>query len=194
MSEQSVTAKDEALQAVGRTVVNFQRLEHNLKLAARLGPVSGTLPKLQRDVEKRIAQPETMTLGHAIQAWLKATDGDAPASSHTPDLFDATIQMTFSLSADAESHSAHAAALKALRETRNELIHGGLVHFDWDSPEECRRLLKNLDEVNEAIRAELAFITAILSALDAARAEALEAAWSELERRASRAAPTDGDA
>jgi hypothetical protein len=34
----TVTFKDAALGAVGRTVINFQRLEHNLKIAARLWP------------------------------------------------------------------------------------------------------------------------------------------------------------
>jgi hypothetical protein len=32
----TVTFKDAALGAVGRTVANFQRLEHNLKIASRL--------------------------------------------------------------------------------------------------------------------------------------------------------------
>ena len=71
MSQQSATSKDAALRAIGRTVVNFQRLEHNLKLAARLGPVQGTIPKIQRDIGRRFERAETLTLGQAIQAWLR---------------------------------------------------------------------------------------------------------------------------
>jgi hypothetical protein len=43
MSSSIVAFKDSALSAVGRTVVNFQRLEHNLKIAARLGPLEGSI-------------------------------------------------------------------------------------------------------------------------------------------------------
>jgi hypothetical protein len=39
MAQPAEAAKDAALRAVGRTIVNFQRLEHTLKLAARLGPI-----------------------------------------------------------------------------------------------------------------------------------------------------------
>ena len=151
MSPDPLAPKDAALRAVGRTVVNFQRLEHNLKLAARLGPVAGALPRVQRDIAKRIERSSGLTLGQAIQAWLSATDGELTAPSYTPDLFDVTMQMTFTLGTDDESRCAHGTALKELLEARNNLIHRGLVHFKWDSPEDCIRLVKVLDEINESI-------------------------------------------
>lgn len=176
MHQQSVTSKDGALQAVGRTVVNFQRLEHNLKLAARFGPLAGNFPKIQRDAKQRIERSGAMTLGQAIQAWLSATGGESQAPSYTADLFDATIQMTFTIEADAESRSAHAASLTALLQTRNDLIHGGLVNFQWDSPEECSRLVKELSEVNDGIRVQLEYVTSILSAIRSIRPEDFDVA------------------
>lgn len=164
MARYKMTSKDAALRAVGRTVVNFQRLEHYLKLVARLGAIEGTPAKIQKDIEKRRDRAATLTLGQAIQAWLNANDGEQPPASHTPDLFDATIRMTFSLGMDTERHSAHAATLRSLLETRNELIHGRLVKFEWDSPEECDRLLTQLDELNRSIAKQIEYIHSILNA------------------------------
>jgi hypothetical protein len=75
MPDSTVTFKDLALRAVGRTVVNFQRLEHNLKFAARLGPLDGVLAKVQRDLERRTEKASSSTLGKAIG------DSSKPASS-----------------------------------------------------------------------------------------------------------------
>jgi hypothetical protein len=182
MSPDLVATKDAAMRAVGRTVVNFQRLEHNLKLAARLGPYAGTLPTVQRDIAKRIERSSDLTLGQAIQAWLGATDRETSAPSYTPDLFDITVQMKFTLGADDESHCAHGAALKELLEVRNKLIHGGLVHFNWDSPEECSRLIKDLDEINDSIRSQLDFIASLLRAISAIRPEDIQMSRSEDSR------------
>jgi hypothetical protein len=134
MSANEFSKRDLALQAVGRTVVNFQRLEHNLKLAARLGSVQGTLPKIQRDIEKRIERAATLTLGQAIQAWLSTATTESAATSGAPDLFDVTMEMNFSWDTDERVREAHGLALRTLLEARNNLIHGGLVHTKWDSP------------------------------------------------------------
>jgi hypothetical protein len=185
------TQRDTALRAVGRTVVNFQRLEHNLKLAARLGPVHGTLAKIKRDVEKRIERAATLTLGQAIQAWLSAAqDGPPPETSPTPDLFDVTMSMSFSWGADSASQIAHGLALKSLLETRNSLIHGGLVEFQWDSPTECEGLIERLEQVNASIATELEFVTSFLRAVASIRPEDLD----EAERQLAQETQSAGDA
>lgn len=194
MSSNLPNPRDAALKAVGRTVVNFQRLEHNLKLAARLGSSHGTLPKIQRDLEKRIERAALLTLGQAIHAWLRIGQGEPLETSHTPDLFDATMQVTFSWGSDAESQNAHGVALKSLLETRNNLIHGGLVQFQWDSPAECERLVRHLDDVNDSIATQLEFVTSILRALGSIRPEDLEAAHQEFEAQLNLKVQGAGDA
>jgi hypothetical protein len=164
MDQYTLTSKDAALRAVGRTVVNFQRLEHNLKIAARLGSIQGTPAKIQKDIERRHDRANTLTLGQAIQAWLSTDERGQLAVSHTPDLFDVTIRATFSLGTDPELHCAHAATLKSLLDTRNELIHGRLARFEWDSPEECDRLVMQLDELNRSITAQIEYVHSILNA------------------------------
>ncbi len=163
MSQQSATSKDAALRAIGRTVVNFQRLEHNLKLAARFGPVQGTIPKIQRDIGRRCERAETLTLGQAIQAWLRFCADEIVSTTYTPDLFDISVQTTFSMGEDTESRRKNAAALDSLLETRNALIHGRLAHFAWDSAVECDQLVAELDKVNDAIAAQIDYIGSLLA-------------------------------
>jgi hypothetical protein len=197
MSQLASTSKDIALCAVGRTVVNFQRLEHNLKRAARLGPLEGTLAKIKRDVERRVERADTFTLGNAIQAWLVAAHSELPEAGRTPDLFDATMQMTISLVPDAEVRGAHGAALRSLLETRNKLVHGGLVDMQWDSPGECARLIAELDGVNEEIRVQMEFITSILrelGTLASFRQEDWERVMGEPSRQEGLGAKAAGDA
>ncbi len=195
MSSNTFLPKDAALRAIGRTVVNFQRLEHNLKLAVRLGTFQGTVPKIQRDLARRVEWATTLTLGQAIQAWLSAAQSESSDTTvHTPDLFDTTMQVTFSWGADAESQDAHGQALKALLEARNNLIHGGLVQMQWDSPAECERLIGRLNELNDSIATQMEFVTSILQARDSIRPQDLEAEYLEAERRTSQEAPSAGDA
>lgn len=181
MLQSADTSKDAALREVGRTVVNFQRLEHNLKLAARLGPLQGTLPKIQRDIARRQERAETLTLGLAIQAWLKYCDGSEVVDAWTPDLFDYSFQMTFTLESDAESRNAHAAALSNLLETRNDLVHTRLARFPWDSPAECDSLIRDLTAINATISDQLDYVTSFMAQIVAAQKEHAEAVLAEVE-------------
>lgn len=166
--------KDAALREVGRTVVNFQRLEHNLKLAARLRPLHGSVLKVERDLQKQTEKAASMTLGAAIQAWVVAINGDRIIGDYTPDLFDVTVQMTFSIGLNEENLSAHASALDGLLKARNALIHVDLARFEWDSPASCDRLIAELAALNGRIAVQLEFVTAFVRA-------ASEIRWSDVE-------------
>jgi len=165
MTDDPNTFKDIALRAVGRTVVNFQRLEHNLKLVARIGPLEGIASKVQRDIEKRAERASSFTLGQAVRAWLGAIESDIPRSSHTPDLFEPSMWMTLSLGGDPEANRAHQDTLLALLAFRNDLIHGGLVTFDWDSRDECERLVTRLNGVNDQIRSQMDFFATFIKGM-----------------------------
>jgi hypothetical protein len=162
MSSQVETSKDLALRMVGRTVVNFQRLEHNLKLAARLGPLQGTIQKVQRDIAKRHERASALTLGQAIHAWLDHCSGHPATHYETPDLFDVSVQMTFTLESDPESQARHAKALCDLLKVRNDLIHSRLATFEWDTPKACQDLVTELEQVNLSISMQIEYTSALL--------------------------------
>jgi len=168
----STVFKDLALRAVGRTVVNFQRLEHNLKIAGRLGPLEGVPDKIARDFGRRAEKASSFTLGQSIEAWLNAINSSDAHTNPTPDLFDPTIRVSFSLEGDSEFHRAHGEALRELLELRNRLIHGGLVNFAWESQDDCDRLVAELTEVNEAIGLQIDFVAAVLKSVKSAHEDA----------------------
>ncbi len=162
MTEQPESPKDVALQAVGRAVVNFQRLEHNLKVAARFGPIDGPLSKALKDIEKRAEKSKSLTLGQAIQAWLTAVGSDHAPEAYTPDLFEPTVSFRFRLIEAGDAQQSSGEILKGLLEFRNKLIHGGLVHFPWDSKQDCAQLTRNIAEVIPIIGAQIDSIASVL--------------------------------
>jgi hypothetical protein len=50
-------------------------------------------------------------------------------------------------------------------ELRNGLIHGGLVNFDWDSRDECDRLVAELTDMNEVIGLQIDFVAAVVRSI-----------------------------
>lgn len=150
---------------VGRTVVNFQRLEHNLKLAARLGPLKGNLHKVQKDISTRRERSATLTLGQAIQAWIVNFDATPTQSVEIADLFDVSIESTLTLGLDADGRDRYAEALRNLLTVRNELIHSRLATFDWDSAHACDSLVAELDRVNAAISEQIEQTHSLLNSI-----------------------------
>jgi hypothetical protein len=182
MTQPSGTEKDAAFRAVGRTIVNFQRLEHTLKLASRLGPMQGPTQKLQRDVDRRQQRADTLTLGQAIQAWL-AVSGDTQAQTEwTPDLFDVSLQVTVALEPDPAVDGAHAKALSDLLEARNALVHARLATFPWESGEACEALVAELDALNATIGEQLEYFASLLRGFVAAHREAADLLLGELQQ------------
>jgi hypothetical protein len=173
--------KDAALKAVGRTVVNFQRLEHNLKLAARLAPLEGVSARVEKELDRRNEKTASMTLGQSIAAWLSIVHGSESGTGRTPDLLDLSMRLTFSFEGF-DPRGVHGDTLKGLLERRNELIHGGLVSFDWESQTNCERLVEDLTKLNETIHSQIEFLAAMLGACKDAMSDIVESAITEVGR------------
>ena len=86
------------------------------------------------------------------------------------------MRMTLSLGDDPEANRALQETLLALLKVRNDLIHGGLVAFDWDSRDECERLVARLNDVNDQIRSQIDFLAAFIKGIQGIRAEDVQLA------------------
>jgi hypothetical protein len=172
-------ARDLALRAVGRNVVNFQRLEGCLKLLAKLQPVDGTLHQIRTKLEARMERLSKSTLGSAIAGWLNLLDHTTTATDLPEDLFDVTARFAFTVELADDEKDRHADALSKLLVERNTLIHDGLLSIDWESPEQCRKLTANLDAQNERIGKEINFLLPILRMLSETANELNEMDWAE---------------
>ena len=160
--------RDTALRAVGRNVVNFQRLEGCVKSLARLQSIEGTLPKIRERFEARSQRLSRSTLGSAILGWLNVLDHTETTIDPPEDFFDVFARFAFSIELSDEEKDQHSNALSALLAERNQLIHEGLLSIDWGSPSQCRKLAADLDAQNERIVKELDFLIPILRALSEA--------------------------
>ena len=160
-----MTPKDKALHTLGRTVLNFQRLEYCLRLLSRLGPLEGSIYKIEKQWETRVEQSERFTLGNAIYAWIDVLDGKVEKPALTNDLFAVTMRTRISFAIQPEIREAHAEGLKALLEERNLIIHGGLVRYPWDSDPDCIELTTYLESLNGAIEEHMQFLEPIANSL-----------------------------
>ena len=154
--------QDMPLRAVGRNVFNFQLLEGQLKQLAKLQPVDGTVPEIQKKLGRRTERLSKSTLGNAIAGWLNLLDHTQPAPLLRDDLFDVTARIALSVELADDEKDRHADALESLLVERNTLIHEGLLSVDWESPELCRKLAADLDAQNERIVREIEFLRPIL--------------------------------
>ncbi len=82
-----MTPKDTAFHTLGRTIVNFQRLEHNLKILASLTPFETYEHTVETHLEKQREKAARFTLGAAISAWIDLLDGKVETSKRMDETY-----------------------------------------------------------------------------------------------------------
>ena len=172
--EHKLNPKDAALKNLGRTIVNFQRLEQHVKALATIQPFNGSISKVQRDRERHIEKTLGFTLGAAINTWVETLHGSRPSQPLVADMFDITMQGHIQFDFDPEMKARHAEQLRELLEYRNELIHGKRLALNWDSDSECETLFAELDDWNKRIGVQVEFLESIRRELAALKSEDFE--------------------
>lgn len=157
--------RDAALRAVGRNLVNFQKLEHCLKALVRTESLAGPMSTLNGKVAARVSKTSQYTLGRAVQEWLRISTPHETASPQTQDLFEPWISVSLELPIDSERLASHSKALEALASERNDLVHLKLAHFNFESAAECTDLVAVLDRQNQRILEQLAFLSPAVKVL-----------------------------
>lgn len=159
--EYKLNPKDAALKNLGRTIINFQRLEQHVKALATIQPFNGSISKVQRDRERHIEKTLGFTLGAAINTWVETLNGNRPNQPFVEDMFDTSIRGHIQFGFNPEIKARHAEQLRELLEYRNELIHGKRLTLNWDSDSECEALFAELDEWNKRIGVQVEFLESI---------------------------------
>jgi hypothetical protein len=148
--DQSDTHTVEAFAAVGRNVVNFQRLEQILKHLALLAPICAPSKKLQSELDARKATSERLTLGNAIKKWSEIADHTGPQRGQQPD-DEVIVSFGFVLEWNPQKVDQLAAELDSLVEERNRLIHLDLAKIKFEDEVECIALSNRLNAQNDRI-------------------------------------------
>jgi hypothetical protein len=156
------THTTDALYAVGRNVVNFQRLEHILKQLALFAPICATPSRLQSEVEKQRARAERLTLGGAVKKWIESEfHTTEPNQVPRPDQ-QIIISFGFDLLATPEYFDQLSGELESLARERNRLIHLDLARLNFEDEVECNALSVLLDAQNDRIIKATKFLGTIL--------------------------------
>jgi hypothetical protein len=155
--------KDRVFRAIGRNLVNLQRLEKILKQLSELRPVAGKLPEIKAQLEHRRRSTERTTLGAVIPLWLETARGRKPRlPTRTTDL---DILCSYWLKIGISQHvlDEHAKELDQLLIERNWFVHHGLAEIDYASSEECENLLARLDDQNRQVGKQIDFLLYIVN-------------------------------
>jgi hypothetical protein len=164
----------EAFYAVGRNVVNFQRLEQILKPLALLAPLCAPLSKLQSEIETRKEKSERLTLGNAVKKWIerandrewieRAYDTTKPLMDPQPDN-EIIVSFGFELPWSPEYLDQLSAELESLAQERNSLIHLDLAQLNFEDKAECTALSIQLDAQNDRIIRAIEILESTLTQL-----------------------------
>lgn len=155
----------DAIYAIGRNVVNFQRLEQMLKLVVQMVPISSPLETFTTTIEKQKTKCERLTLGGAVRKWIETSD---PANKQLPESQPddpIMIHLGIDVSWKEGSFERLSRELESLAQERNRLIHLDLAQIDFDNEVECTKLKHLLDAQNARIEKARRTIEPILKNL-----------------------------
>lgn len=155
----------DALSAIGRNVVNFQRLEHILKQLALFAPICATPSRLQSEVEKQRARAGRLTLGGAVKKWIES-EFHTTEPKQVPRLDQQiVISFGFDLPTTPEYFDQLSGELESLAQERNCLIHQNLAQLNFEDEAECNALSIQLNAQNDRIIRAIKFLGTILAGM-----------------------------
>jgi hypothetical protein len=141
----------DALYAIGRNVINFQRLEQILKQLALFAPICATPSRLQSQVEKHRARVDSLTLGGAVKKWIES-EFHTTKPKQGPRLDQQIIiSFGFELPTTPQYFDQLSGELESLAQERNSLIHLDLAQLNFEDEAECAALSIQLNAQNDRI-------------------------------------------
>lgn len=156
MSNPFQDSRAEALQKIGRNVVNFQRFERLLKEILAKSQVEGAPADLLKIAARREESISKLTLGilvgefvgsvHTVDSQEEPADIKPPENWEGP-WFAAGYRVILEEADLAELKK----ALRQVVDDRNELVHQRLATVDLNSIEACQDLIKELDKQHERL-------------------------------------------
>lgn len=156
MEEERSELRNQALQKIGRNVLNFQRIEKALKSLIVASNIRGHDSDLADIHRKRSADVDKRSMGSLVKEFLATVyANELPGEDPSPNEYrsnETWISFSLRIERDEEYIRALRDALFRVVHERNELIHQTLGAFDPNSDESCRDLISKLDEQNERLR------------------------------------------
>ena len=158
--------RSEALQKVGRNVVNFAKIEAALKLLLASINIAGSPKELLKIQQQRTKVNRKKTLGETVRLFNRSLEREAKNPMRIPETLDEIhISLSFRIEDDKDSSKQFQESLKELTKDRNDLIHHRLAVLDGTSARSYKILIEYLDEQHAKILAKLEIIRSFLDLL-----------------------------
>ncbi|MFM2058244.1 MAG: hypothetical protein RLY71_2629 [Pseudomonadota bacterium] len=146
-STQQATDRDEVFRRMGRNLLHFQHIEQLLKFLIANARLEGPLPDLGTILEVRTAKVHTQTMGHLAgrlvdDLYIETRDIAGELDDQADD---GASGFRFSVLAEPTVVAQDAAELRAVVESRNELIHHFLPRWNPTCIESTRAAMEFLD-------------------------------------------------
>ncbi len=146
----------EALRKLGRTIVNFSKIEAAFKYLLSVSQLEGTEKTLSDQLRRNQTRLRKQTLGKLVQEFHKNILGDTSQSEPKPDFSGTGISLSFKVTYNNPDFlKIQKRTLASIVAERNKLIHQELAFIDTSSVEDCHNLITLLDEQNPRLLAQL---------------------------------------
>jgi hypothetical protein len=158
---------NEALQKIGRNLVNLSKIEGMLKLFLSRVNLQCPINELQTTLEAKKKRYEKMTLGQVMKDYLKTYNSDLEHIHQYPDdRKEAWLSFTFTT--ETEALDIQKREYDFLVKHRNKLVHELLIRFNSESEKDCKALIEKLDEQHTHIQRHYKYQQQQLCVLDKA--------------------------
>ena len=148
-------ARNEALQKIGRNVVNFQNMEAMLKWLNSQSMISGSASELSAVQSRMTRSVANQPMGRLVNTFIKLVYSNSPARTETStNEKEPSFTFSFQVEATPELIRERKQALTAIVAERNKLIHQWLTDFDPGSIASCKELSATLDLQRERLLPE----------------------------------------
>lgn len=164
--------RSEALQKVGRNVVNYAKIEAALKLLLAAINIAGSPKELLKKQQHSIKVNRKKSLGEIVMLFAKSLEREADNPMRIPEtLGEIHISLSFGIEDDKDSRKKFQKSLKELVRDRNDLIHRRLAELDGTSARSYKILIEYLDSQHTKILAQLEMIRSFFDLLKASHNE-----------------------
>ena len=160
MQDPFEAAQLEMQQKLGRCMLRFQQYERMLKTMVATASFEGAPENLTSVLAKQTTEASTMTLGTLVRLFARdclvdgqqgvdATEAAAGSDEKTAEV--SSMKMQFAISMPTERYEQTSAALKELKEMRNDLVHHLIERFDIAEESGCLAATRHLQDCYQKI-------------------------------------------
>ena len=164
--------RSEALQKVGRNIINLAKIEAALKLLLASINIAGSPKELLKKQQHSIKANRKKTLGEIAIMLNRSLEREAENPMRIPETLDEIhILLSVRIENDKVSSKQFQKSLKELVKDRNDLIHHRLAELDDTSTMSYKLLIEHLDGQHTKIIAKLEMIRSFFDLLETSHKE-----------------------